>query len=377
MLYLALSVDLRDRYKGSEWLAYARRMEEIPWQAGDTLVVSEWVMPERHALLQSLGRVSQSGARVVFIGSRVHESDAFKRDLCLVGVYDFLFVGDELVLQELDDLLAHPRSKDDVAAYRQEEIADVPTPPQVVDVFTEEPFSWVPLPEEGKPRFDTLVQEPAEASSKPRSQRTQGDGRPVRKFVWPTPSPVRVHIRGDHGCGKSFLALQLLSLCHAHELPAALVEEDPSTLLSWCEPPLADHVTVGDPPPGYRVIFDTRSDSGSADMVLNVTWPDASPLSDAVVSGRGKSGTGAPVVWVVNHHTPGVLWSNPADGEIILIPHEPRQFHAMRMKTPLVELDPVFAVHFQPLLERISASFLDPARQSISGGDGDALALRA
>lgn len=363
MLYLALPVDLRDRYKGSEWLAYARRIEEISWQVGDTLVVCEWMIQNRHSLLQTLGRVSQSRARVVFIGSRVHESDAFKRDLCLVGVYDFLFVGDELVLQELDDLLAHPRSQNDVAAYLQEDTDDVPTPAQVVDVFTGEgdPFSWAPLPEEAEPHFDTLVQEPAVGS--PRSQRTQGDVRPVRKFVWPTPSPVRVHIQGVHGCGKSFLALQLLSLCHAHELPAALVEEDATSLQAWCEPRLADHVMTEEPPPGYRVVLDTRPDVGSSDLILVVTWPGASTLPSA------PSASEPPVVWVVNHHTPGVLWSPPADIDCILIPHEPRQFHAMRMKTPLVELDPTFAMHFRPLIECISARFVDPDRRSIFGGD--------
>jgi hypothetical protein len=368
---MALPVDLRDRYKGSEWLAYARRIDEIPWQAGDTLVICEWMLPNRHSLLQTLGRVSQSGARVVFVGASVHESDAFKRDLCLVGVYDFLFVGEELVLQELDDLLAHPRSQNDVVAYLQEDMADVLTSPQVADVFTEDedPFSWAPLPEEGEPQFDSLVQEPGVGS--PRSQRTQGDMRPVRKFVWPSPSPVRVHIQGDHGGGKSFLALQLLSLCHAHELPAALVEEDATSLQTWCEPRLAEHMMTEEPPPGYRVIIDTRPDVGASDLILVITWPSASTLPSA------PSESEPPVVWVVNHHTPGVLWSTPADIDCILIPHEPRQFHAMRMKTPLVELDPTFAMHFQPLIECISARFVDPDRRPNFGGDEHVVTARA
>jgi len=371
VLYLALSVDLRDRYKGSEWLAYARRIEEISWQTGDTIVVCEWMIQNRHSLLQTLSRVSQSGARVVFVGSSVHESDALKRDLCLVGVYDFLFVGDEMVLQELDDLLAHPRSQNDVAAYLQEDTADVPTHPQVVDVFTgeEDPFSWAPLPEEGEPQFDTLVQEPGVGS--PRSQRTQGDMRPVRKFVWPTPSPVRVQIQGDHGCGKSFLALQLLSLCHANELPAALVEEDATSVQAWCEPGLASHRQTEQPAPDVRVLIDTRPDVGASDLILVITWPGASTLPSAPPESE------IPVVWVVNHHTPGVLWSTPADIDCILIPHEPRQFHAMRMKTPLVELDPTFAMHFQPLMERISARFVDPDRRPIFGGDEHVVAARA
>ncbi len=373
MLYLALPVDLRDRYKGSEWLAYARRIDEILWQVGDTLVVCEWMIQNRHSLLQTLGRVSQSGARVVFVGSNLHESDAFKRDLCLVGVYDFLFVGDEMVLQELDDLLAHPRSQNDVAAYLQEDTDDVPTPPQVVDVFTGEgePFSWAPLPEEGEPQFDTLLWGPLDDERGAQMQVTQGTALPARKFVWPTPSPVRVHIQGDHGGGKSFLALQLLSLCHAHELPAALVEEDATSLQTWCEPRLADHVMTEEPPPGYRVIIDTRPDVGASDLILVITWPGASTLPSA------PSESEPPVVWVVNHHTPGVLWSTPAEIDCILIPHEPRQFHAMRMKTPLVELDPTFAMHFQPLMERIAARFVDPDRRPIFGGDEHVVAARA
>ena len=86
MLYLALPTDLRDRYKGSEWLAYATKIGDTQFHAGDTLVVSEWMFRERHALLQALGHVRQSGARVVFVGSVVHESDDFKRDLWLMGV---------------------------------------------------------------------------------------------------------------------------------------------------------------------------------------------------------------------------------------------------------------------------------------------------
>lgn len=373
MLYLALPVDLRDRYNGSEWLAYARRIGETPWQAADTLVASEWMIPERNTLLQTLGRVWQSGARVVFVGSTLHESDAFKRDLCLVGVYDFLFVGDELVLQELDDLLAHPRSRDDVAAYLKEETVAVPDPPQVVDVFTGEgePFTWAPLPEEAEPHFDTLLQAPVEGLPKAQMLVTQRTARPVRKFVWPTPSPVRVHIQGDRGCGKTFLALQLLSLCHAHELPAAVVEEDAAPLQACCETRLANHVTTGVPAPGYRVIFDTRPDAGPSDLVLVVTWPGAPDLP------KEQSGSDTPLIWVVNHHTPGVLWSNPAEVETILIPHEPRQFHAMRMKTPMVELDPAFASHFDPLMKRISARFLDPGRRPIFGGDEHVVAARA
>lgn len=371
MLYLALPVDLRDRYPKSVWLAYARRIDEATWQPGDTLVTSEWIIPDRHRLLQTLSRVRQQGVRVVFVGPKVHETDAFKRDLCLMDVYDFLFVEEELVLQELDDLLAHPRMREDVAAFLTEETVAMLTPLRVVDVLSGEgdPFLWAPVREERQPRFDTLVQPRASTSS--RDAKTPEAARPVRTFVWPTPTPVRVHIEGDRGCGKSFLALQLLSLCHAQELPAALVEDEPTSVQAWCEPRLADHVTNEEPPLGYRVMIDTRSDVGACDLILVVTWPGTTALSPPVCRSE------TPVVWVVNHHTPGVLWSTPADIDCLFLAHEPRQFHAMRMQTPLVELDPTFARLFDPLMERIAALFVDPDRRPMIGGDAHVVAARA
>ena len=380
MLYLALPIDLRDRYKGSVWLAYARRIEEIACQAGDTLVVSQWMFRERNALLQTLGHVRQRGARVVFVGSMAHESDAFKRDLCLMGVYDFLFVGDELVLQELDDLLDHPRSADDVHVYLRQEQANVIAHPRVVDVFVGEtaPFTWEPLPEQEQGRFDALLQPPGAEDAQTRMEDPKDGLRPVRRFIWPSPAPVRVRLLGERGCGKSFVALQLMSLCHAHELPAAVVEDDPQPLNRWCDGRLSEHVVASDPPPGYRVILDARQGSVSpnVDLILVVTWPDPVRMREAQRRLAEPSGTGEKVILVVNHHTPGVLLSAHPLAETVRIPHEPRQFHAMRRKTPLVDLDPTFAKHFLPLVQRISACFVDPGRQLIHGGDEDALVAR-
>ncbi len=382
LLYLALPTDLRDRYKGSEWLAYARKIGDTPFHEGDTLVVSEWMFHERHALLQTLGHVRQSGARVVFIGSAAHESDGFKRDLCLMGVYDFLFVGDELVLQDLDALLTHPRSADDINVYLRQEEAGVIEHPRVVDIFEEEtaPFTWAPIPQHEPGRLDAWLPPSADDGSQPRLGEGRDTLHPVRRVVWPSPAPVRVRLLGERGCGKSFVALQLMTLCHAHELPAAVVEDAPQTLNRWCDARLAEHVYASDPPPGYRVILDARQGSGiplsGIDLIFVVTWPDAIQMREAQQTLTEQPGMSERVLLVVNHHTQGVLGSMNPELETVTILHEPRQFHAMRMKTPLVDLDPGFAQQFLPLVTRISACFVDPGRQAMDGGDEDALVAR-
>ncbi|KUO95821.1 hypothetical protein [Ferroacidibacillus organovorans] len=386
MLYLAFPTDLRDRFKDSVWLAYAGRIQDTRFEPADTLVTCEWMFPERDALLQTLGRVRQSGARVVFVGAAAHESDTFKRELCLQGIYDFLFVGEELVLQELDALLGHARSAQDVAVYLHREEENVIEPPKLVDVFegADEPFTWEPLEQDGQApsgdRFDTLFQPNSIGSSATGEKKQGAVKRLVRRFVWPDPAPVRVRILGERGCGKSFIALQLASLCHANELPAAVVEEEPATLQQWCDASFSSHIYASEPPKGYRVIFDTRADGdmplSNIDLILVVTWPDDAWMGDKLLPLQTKPGVHDRVICVVNHDTVGLLVDKDHTVQTVAIPHEPRQFHAMRMQTPLVHLDPHFAKAFLPIVRRISTAFVDPARQTLDGGDEHAIATR-
>lgn len=377
MLYLAFPIDLRDRFKESVWLAYVGKIRETEFGANDTLVVCEWMFPDRHALLQTLTRVRQTGARVVFIGAKANETDEFKRELCVLGIYDFLFVGDELILQDVDRLLAHGHTEAEVAAYlRHEEETDYPQP-RVVDLFEggNEPFAWQPVGDSaeksGQNRFDTLFLE----ENAVYRRGTDGTKNPVRRFVWPDPAPVRVLILGDRGCGKSFIALQLLSLCHRNELPAAVIEEDVTDLLRWCDHPLSNHVYTEEPPKGYRVLIDTRSNSqmslADIDLALAVSWPDGSRLENVLRKFADAPEFRERVVTVVNHYTQGV-GKTLTDGSLF-IPHEPRQFHAARMRIPLVELDPQFGQLMAPLVDRIAAIFTDPIRKTIAGGEQDAL----
>lgn len=382
LLYLAFPIDLRDRFKGSVWLAYAGKIEDTRFESVDTLVACEWMFPERDALLQTLGWVRQSGARVVFVGAAAHESDTFKRELCLQGIYDFLFVGKELVLQELDELLKQSRSAQDGAVYLHREQEQVLEPPKIVDVFEsgDEPFTWEPLEENGQEedRFDALFR-PDSTSTLMTGGKVQRTAKQlVRRFVWPDPAPVRVRILGDRGCGKSFVALQIASLCHGHELPAAVVEEEPATVQMWCDASLSSHIYASEPPRGYRVILDTRTDGetllSDIDLILVVTWPDG-VIGKTLLPLQNQPDVHDRVICVVNHDTTGLSLSHDPALQTVTIPHEPRQFHAMKMQTPLVNLDPHFAKAFLPIVERVSVTFVDPVRQTLAGGDENAFVI--
>lgn len=377
MLYLALGSDLRERYRESVWLAYVQQIEETEFRASDTLVVCEWMFTRRDALMQTLSRVRNQGARVVFIGAAVHETEDFKRELCLLGIYDFLFVGSELILQDLDHLLEHARSVEDVEMYLRGEEAGPMEPPKLVDVFTtkDEPFLWSTLEDgsakTGLSRFDALLDSPE----------TQGPEQPVRpahKFVWPDPAPVRVRILGERGCGKSFVALQIAALCQQHELSTAIIEDDLTTLSRWCDTSWLPHLYSTEPPQGYRLILDTRSDASTqlsdVDLLLWVMWPDWTRMAETVRAWPSEPEVQSRLICLVNHHTPGVLRQNLVDVETMYIPHEPRQFHAIRMKTPLVRLDVRFAKWMMPVVDRISACFVDPNRRGAEGGTLDAVA---
>lgn len=374
MLYLAFPIDLRDRFRGAVWLAYAGKVQETEFHADDTLVIGEWMFPHRDTLLQTLSRVRQSGARVVFTGQSARASDDFKRELCLLGIYDFLFVGDELVLQDLDVLLEHPRSVSDVAVYLSRDEGPDVEAPKLVDVFDggDEPFVWEPLEEDTtSPKFDALFQ--PGAPGKP-VQSDGSHGPSVRRFVWSDPTPLCVRVLGESGCGKSFVALQLASLCHGRDLQAAVVEEHVEPLRGWCEESLASHIYDADPPKGYRVILDTRPDGDTPlseiDLILLVTWPDTSHLTETLQRLRDQDMLDH-VMCIVNHASTGLVPKH-ADS-MVYIPHEPRQFHAMRMRTPLVDLDPRFAEVFLPVVERISTRFIDPNRTTGKGGEPHAL----
>ncbi|KYP79888.1 hypothetical protein [Ferroacidibacillus organovorans] len=378
MLYLALPSDLRERYKGSVWLAYAQKIEETEFHAEDTLVVCEWMFAKRDVLMQALNRVRNKGARVVFIGSSAHETEDFKRELCVFGIYDFLFVAEELVLQDLDKLLEHKRSVEDVAMYLSRGETGLAEPPKLVDVFSakDEPFTWAPLrsgvAETNMARFDALIEAQDEHGKS--AARQASSTRLVRKFVWPDPSPVRVRILGDRGCGKSFVALQVAALCHQSELPAAVVEDNPGTLSHWCDESFLSHVYASEPPQGYRVILDTRQEADSlipdADLTLWVTWPEMTGTGRTLRAMRERGDR--KTICLVNHHTPGVLLTSITEAQVVCVPHEPRQFHAIRMKTPLVTLDPNFGKWWMPIVDQISACFVDPNRQGMEGGVVDA-----
>jgi hypothetical protein len=139
VLYLAFPQDLRERYKDSVWLVYDKQVKETQFTPEDTLVLSSWVVPKRTEQLQIVHRARQQGARVVFIGAEEEGTEEFKRQLCLMGVYDWAFFGDEVVLGEIDKLIEHSRTPADVRQYVSEQDAVAPRQPPVVVEIIEPP----------------------------------------------------------------------------------------------------------------------------------------------------------------------------------------------------------------------------------------------
>ncbi|WP_206886129.1 hypothetical protein [Alicyclobacillus mali (ex Roth et al. 2021)] len=167
MLYLAFPADLRERYAESTWLVYDKQVLETTFGPGDILLLSAWVVPRRAEQLQIIHRARQEGARVIFVGSKEDETDEWKRQLCSLGVYDFAFFGDEVVLGVLDDLIEHPRTPLDVRAYVDETVWHLAREDPVVVETIE------------KPKAAPETSEPETVSVRPRWRRPR----------WGKPSP--------------------------------------------------------------------------------------------------------------------------------------------------------------------------------------------
>ncbi|GMA59495.1 hypothetical protein C7445_1502 [Alicyclobacillus sacchari] len=167
MLYLAFPADLRERYAESTWLVYDKQVLETTFAPGDILLLSTWVVPHRAEQLQVIHRARQEGARVIFVGSKEDETDEWKRQLCSLGVYDFAFFGDEVVLGVLDDFIEHPRTPLDVRTYVDD---------SVLRTTNEEPVVVEEVKEE---KVVLQTTEPETASVRPRWRRPR----------WGKPSP--------------------------------------------------------------------------------------------------------------------------------------------------------------------------------------------
>lgn len=367
MLYFAISIDLRDRYKDCEMLMYAKQVSETQFTPEDLVVLSEWTLSKRAELIQQIYRIRQAGARVIYIGPVSSETDEFKRQLCLMGVYDFVFFDDEIVLGRIDDFIENPRTPLDVKDYLDqaevtESQAELPT---IVDIF-EEQEDTIPLPEgelEEQKKFGGLGQ----MFRRPKGVsvlNSNAKQTTVKKYVWPHPEAVKVRVLGDAGSGKSFITWNLASICNRNELPAAIVEESTLTITDWTG--IGEGISVFNTTPkkGYRVVLDTHIPSRDEedDLYIVVTWPDKFRIQSMLLKLEELMIANHKVIWVVNNHVPEIPLPVELDGSVIVIPNDPRQVGAARMKQPLVELDPNFGGIFQPLAERISELFIQNAK---------------
>lgn len=135
MLYIALPYDLRERYHNSEWLVYDKQVAEMEFTPEDVLVLSEWVVSDRVEMMQTIYRIRQQGARIIYVGSKSNETEDLRKQLCLYNVYDFVFFGDEIVLGEIDRLIEQPRTPADVREYIPEGANVSQETPVAVDVL--------------------------------------------------------------------------------------------------------------------------------------------------------------------------------------------------------------------------------------------------
>ena len=377
MLYLAFPTDLRDRYQKSEWLVYGKMVSETLFTPQDILVLSEWTVPDRMELVQTIYRVREQGARVIFVGPSQSETDDFKRQLCLMGVFDFAFFGDEILLGTIDELIEHPRTPMDVKAYMDQGSDALTELPPVVDVYEEETDSEPALEEETNASrgfggigqlFRRRSNTKEDASSESITDHGQdADMRPVvKKFVWPNPKAVHVRILGEPGSGKTFVAWNLAAICNRRELPAAVIEESSLPLIDWTDIKTGVHVYQEKPKKGYRVLLDTRPwEDGipsEADLVVAVCWPDKTRIERMALALHQQMISPDQVCWVINRHDSSLSLPVKLDGDYVVLPHEPRQFAAMRMKKPLVELDDAFSNLFGPIAVRISEMFIQNAK---------------
>lgn len=373
MLYLAFQVDLRDRYNNAEWLVYGKQALGTEYTADDILLLSEWAVNGRLEAIQVVYHARQRGARVIYVGSKQSDTDEIKRQLCMMGVYDFVFFGDEIRLGRIDELIENPRTPSDVREYLyQDEERDQLESPPVVDVFEGSGEEMLELPEEadGKAvtRLGQLFRKRRQGAQDIQPVMvTTGTGKEaVRKFVWPNPEPVRIRVIGDSGVGKSFLACQIATLCNRRELPAAVVESDVSTLSEWVDLKDGVHVYTSVPKKGYRVIVDTRSlekePADGVNLFIAATWPDKSRIERCLLRLHELMLPSDKVVWIINHYSAGLVLPDEIKGRAICVPHEPRQFNAARMKVVLAELDPDFAQLFNGVVGRISETFIGSSR---------------
>jgi len=372
LLYIAFPQDLRDLYKDSQWLVYSKMVSETTFAPEDVLVLSEWVVSERMDLVQTMYRARQQGARVIYIGPKSSETDDFKRQMCLMGIYDFLFFGDEIVLGDIDVLLEQPRTPYDVKEFLDIGTETLVDMPPVVVVFEEKIQASDAMLEQQSEKEDTSrfrlgnpFRKKASDDSGHTSAQIEVKSQNIKRFVWPNPEAVRVRIIGDSGSGRSFLSWNLATLCGRRELPTAVVEDDVLTLTEWSGITRGIHVYAVPPKKGYRTIIDTRNTEKIDpldDFYIVLTWPDKIRMEKNLLLLEERYIPAERVIWVINRYVPGLPLPVQLSSEHIVIPNDLRQVSATRMKTPLVDLDVNFAALIEPITNRISDMFISNAR---------------
>ena len=387
MLYLALPIDLRDRYKNSLWLVYAKQIQQTKFTEEDVIVLSEWTVTNRAEMVDLILNIRQQRARVIYIGSVENENIEWKRQLVLMGVFDWVFFDSDVVLGKIDALIESPRNARDVSDYLSTSEARVMDMPLVVDYIEEDGQSSVDyLPPDDKDdaeasggklldrikgiggvlnrnkqrQDDSVEAHPPVATQVLTS--SQEEGVPKR-FVWPNPEPVRIQILGDGGVGKSFVAWNLAASCDAKELPSTVIEEDVMQLQQWAGLD-GIHIHDKEPKKGYRVHIHTGTEPMSnADLYVLVSFPDSYRIERTRIKIQDLELSDKKIVWVINHHWPELPLMSELPEPIVVLPHDARQIGAVMVKRPLAISDKTFASRLEPIVSIVSDLFVENAKR--------------
>ncbi len=358
-LYLAVATgyDLRDNLRGLadqvEWLSYGDMVKNAPYQQGDILAVSNWVIPDRGDMVDVINTARRAGTRVVYVGQEDDPAKAeeFKRHLVLLGVYDFYFVSPhEVEVNRIEELIARPRSAKDVSAYLPEP-AKIDMEPTFVSVYqdtienieapdvTQDRFSFITRarghlrvlrswPARKVQRIELVEDEP---------QKTSPVKHQKHRVLWKRLDPLRIAIVGDAGAGKSQLAWNLGAMANDNELYAVVV--DVNSVHARCREESKVAVLEQEPKTGYRLHLIVSEKIIPADAYVFITWPDEVKMDRWLEAAQNRLLSYDDIRWLINFTEENFPLPMLLASPVTKIPFDTRHYLSGYMGIPLAVRD--------------------------------------
>ena len=360
-LYLAVATgyDLRDNLRGLanqvEWLSYGDMVKNAPYQQGDILAVSNWVIPDRGEMVDAINTARRAGARVVYVGQEDDPAKAeeFKRHLVLLGVYDFYFVSPhEVEVNRIEELIAHPRSAKDVSAYLPEP-AKIDMEPTFVSVY-QDTIENIETPDLTQDRFSFAtrvrghlrvlrswptrkVQRIEVVEEKDESQKVPSVKHQKHRVLWKRLDPLRIALIGDAGAGKSQLAWNLAAMANDNELYAVVV--DANSVYAQCKEDSKVAVLEQEPKTGYRLHLIVSNKIIPADAYVFITWPDEAKMEQWLEEAQNRLLSYDDIWWLLNFTEENFPMPMVLASPVVEMPFDTRHYLSGYMGIPLAVRD--------------------------------------